>query len=129
MSHFIEPRSFIEARRVDDESGVILPMAYRESVISGVRRSFRVHFLWKFSSVHPDFTPDSLLLIFNEDTIRSRPEQDASAHADCMGQNVPGKPEGVTGDKWIVRGRKTSLELGAVRQVGMPLFEYRFARG
>src|SRR5439155_15020759 len=103
MSHFIDPRSFIDARSVDDEIVVILPMAYRESVISGVWRSFHVYLLGKFSSVHPNFTPHPLLLISNKDAVRRRPEQHASAHGDCMGQKVPRKSERITGNKGIVR--------------------------
>src|SRR6266478_3469702 len=129
MSKVIEPGSFIKARGINDECVVVLPVAYRESVIPGVRRSFHVHLLGKFSSVHPDFTPHPLLLIINQDAVRRRAEQRASAHADGVSLKVARKPDGITVNKGIVRGRKLFPRLDLGHQVGVPLFEYRLACG
>ena len=120
MSDFIEPGSFINARGIDDESVVPLPVAYRVSVIPGLGRPYRVHFPGKFSCVHPDFTPHPLLLISDNDAVGRRPEQRASPAADRMGQKVTRKSERITGNKGVVRGRELILgtQLKAKRTSG-----------
>src|SRR5436305_12966641 len=127
MPLFIDPRSFIETRRVDDEVIVIFPVAYREPVVASIGSTLLVDILGKFSAVRPDFTKHPLLLISNQDAVRRRSKQHATAHADGMSLQIPRSSQGVTGNKGVIRRRKAFLKLGAVRQLGVPALDYGLA--
>ena len=130
MAGLIEPGSFIQAGGLDHERIVAVPVAHRIAVKSGVGVAARVHFLGKFSSVHPDFAPNTLLLVIDDDAARRRAEQRAATAADGVRQKIARKPERITDDEWVIRGREIVVAgREAIRQVGKPRLEQRLAGG
>src|SRR5437588_9410683 len=66
----VKPGPFIHADRIDNEYGVSHPMAHGIAIPARRRSIFGFNTLGKLSTIHPDFPPDSLVLIQHNHTVR-----------------------------------------------------------
>src|SRR5262245_11587738 len=131
MSHLVQPRAFVQPGRIDDERGVVLPVADGVAIEARLWRAPDVDLLWKRPSVREDLTPHALLLIPDEDAVRRRPDERSAPGGDRMRKQVARKAERIAGDERVVRLARLALRAasGELRRgaVSSALLEGRLA--
>src|SRR3989440_6833048 len=99
MSRFVQPRAIVQTSRVDDEGVVVLPMADRVAVEARFGSVLDVDGPWQRAAIRPDFAPDALLLVADEDAVRRGAEQCSAAAGDRVREQVARKAERITCDE------------------------------